>query len=239
MKKFLLALVLIALLGAGAGYGWLLWYGGQSLDPAFFDDEIAAFDAQDRDAPFPKGGIVFTGSSSIRLWSTLERDMAPLRVLNRGFGGAQTTHVLRHAERLVTAYEPEAVVIYVGDNDLGGSTGKTFATVVNEFRELVAVLRASQPALHIYYLSIKPSQMRREQWPEMDRANGAIRRLAAADPLLELIDIGPSLRAEDGELRDDVFLWDGLHLNAAGYEAWTSVVRPVLMRDLLPVESKR
>ena len=234
MKKILLAVVALLLVAAAAFYGWLSWYGQGSLEPAFFDDEIAAFGEADRESPFEKGGIVFTGSSSIRLWTTLERDMAPLRVLNRGFGGAHTAHVLRNAERLVSAYEPEAVVIYVGDNDLGADTGKTSATVVNEFRELVAVLRANQPELRIYFISIKPSKLRAAQWPVMDRTNQAIRRLAAADPRLTLIDIGPSLRDEAGELRDDVFWMDGLHLTETGYAQWTDVVRPVLMGDLGP-----
>jgi hypothetical protein len=51
-----------------------------------FEYEIAAYEAQPASAP---GGIVFTGSSSIRLWTTLAGDFPAHRVLNRGFGGSE------------------------------------------------------------------------------------------------------------------------------------------------------
>jgi hypothetical protein len=47
----------------------------------FWEFQIRAFEKADRLHPPQPGAILFTGSSSIRLWSTLERDMAPLRVL--------------------------------------------------------------------------------------------------------------------------------------------------------------
>jgi hypothetical protein len=50
---------------------------------------IAKFEAQDRVQPPQKGAIVFTGSSSVTFWKTLEQDMAPLPVINRGFGGSK------------------------------------------------------------------------------------------------------------------------------------------------------
>src|SRR5687768_181547 len=53
-----------------------------------FEREIIHFEEIDRAAMPASGGILFVGSSSIRLWKTLAQDMAPLPVLNRGFGGA-------------------------------------------------------------------------------------------------------------------------------------------------------
>jgi hypothetical protein len=49
--------------------------------------EIRRFEESDRTTPPPAGGIVFVGSSSIRMWRSLESDFPGLPVLNRGFGG--------------------------------------------------------------------------------------------------------------------------------------------------------
>src|SRR4051812_12764767 len=56
---------------------------------ARWEKEIAAFEAADRMNPPPKGGILFTGSSTIRLWKTLAQDYPQHKVINRGFGGSE------------------------------------------------------------------------------------------------------------------------------------------------------
>ena len=61
-----------------------------------FEAEIAKFEAAEAENPTAKGGILFTGSSSIRMWKTLSEDMAPLPVSNRGFGGSTLRQV--HAD---------------------------------------------------------------------------------------------------------------------------------------------
>jgi hypothetical protein len=65
----------------------------------------------------------------------------------------------------------------------------------------------------------------------MKRANGLIEAWTRGDDRLRYVDVASVLLAEDGTPRDDVFLLDGLHLNATGYAAWTSVLRPILERD--------
>jgi hypothetical protein len=37
---------------------------------------------------------------------------------------------------------------------------------------------------------------------------------------------------EGGLPRDDVYRWDGLHLNEVGYREWRRVLRPILCHDL-------
>ncbi len=49
--------------------------------------ELAVFEEQDRKAP-ALGGVVFVGSSTIRLWD-LPRYFPKLPAINRGFGGSQ------------------------------------------------------------------------------------------------------------------------------------------------------
>jgi hypothetical protein len=61
--------------------------------------------------PAADRAIVFTGSSSIRFWETLAHDMAPLNVVNRGFGGSQMAHVTCYATKIVLPFSPSAVMV--------------------------------------------------------------------------------------------------------------------------------
>lgn len=227
MKRVAIGLLAVVLLALGAVGLYLAYMSRSGADVAFFEPEIQAFLEADAEHPPAPGQIVFFGSSSIRFWSTLEQDMAPLPVLNRGFGGAHLSHLIYNAPRVVIPYAPRAVVVYAGDNDIGA--GKSAETVVADFEALVVLLRASLPEVDVWFLSIKPSRLRASLWPEMAKANARIRALAEADPRLHYLDVGTVLLGSDGEPSADFFRFDGLHLNAAGYAAWTKVVKPVLL----------
>src|SRR5262245_58821598 len=88
-------------------------------DSTVWAGDVGRFDELDR-AGVPANAIVFTGSSSIRYWATLARDMSPLPVLNRGFGGSQLHDVTYYAERAVLRYQPKTIVLYAGENDMAG-----------------------------------------------------------------------------------------------------------------------
>ena len=222
-------LVIFGLLGSRL---WLAWYMRASADPEFFADEIAHFAVTDRDHPAPERPIVFVGSSSIRFWNTLQKDMAPLPVLNRGFGGAQLSHVIHFVDRTVIRYRPRAVVLYAGDNDLDERTGKTAEDVVRDFRTFVSTVQAAVPDVRIYYLSIKPSRLRWSDWPRQQKANAEISALCAGDPRLGYIDIATSMLAAGEPPPRSFFRFDGLHLSAKGYALWAGIIKSRLQKDL-------
>lgn len=235
LRRVGIGLAVAAGLALAAGIGgrvWLEWYGRASQDPDFFADEIAAFEAADRERPPPERPIVFVGSSSIRLWDTLAADMAPLPVLNRGFGGSQLSHAIHFADRAVIRYRPRAVVLYAGDNDLDERTGKTAADVVRDFETFTSRVHAAVPHARIYYLAIKPSRLRWARWPEMAKANAEIAARCAADPRLGFLDVATPMLATGEPPSRDLFLIDGLHLSAEGYALWTRVVKRRLEADL-------
>ncbi|MBJ21244.1 MAG: hypothetical protein GY910_02620 [bacterium] len=232
MKTFLkiLSLLLVALSIVAGG---LFFFYGDEMDGAeFWESTIEAYEAEDA-ARFPdKGLILFTGSSSIRLWSTLEADMAPLRVLNRGFGGAHMDHVVHFADRIIAPYAARAIVVYAGDNDIGA--GKSPETVEADFRALVAKVREDQPTVPIYYLTIKASRLRWKLWSSMLEANRLIGAIAAEHPGIHIIDVSTPMidRGRGGKPPRELFLFDGLHLSAEGYALWASIVREHLLADL-------
>jgi glycerophosphoryl diester phosphodiesterase len=54
-----------------------------------WETDIQKFEQLDKSVTYSEDAILFAGSSSIRLWSTLEKDMAPYPVIQRGYGGAK------------------------------------------------------------------------------------------------------------------------------------------------------
>lgn len=232
IRKLLISVVAISVLSVAGLYGYLRYYRSASANVTFFEGAIRAFEDADRDAPPEPGAIVFVGSSSIRMWDSLEDDMAPLRVLERGFGGAHLAHLIHNARRVILPYRPHAVVVYAGDNDLAEGTGKTVDDTVTDFETLVGLLRAERPDQPIYFVTIKPSRQRWDRWPQMQEANRRIAALAEADPNLTVLDIAtPMLAGGDGPPPDSLFRMDGLHLSASGYAVWTEVIRPQLLAD--------
>jgi lysophospholipase L1-like esterase len=226
-----LAAVGLLLIGGRLAVPWFVArYMNESADPEFFAADIAKFAAADREQPPPAHPIVFVGSSSIRLWNTLQQDMAPLPVLNRGFGGARLSSVVYFVDRVVIQYQPRAVVLYAGDNDL--DAGESPDSVVRDFRRFVARVQAALPDVRIYYLSMKPNLRFWSNWPKYELANAQISALCAGDPRLGYIDGATPLFASGSMPPPELFRADQMHLSKKGYALWTAIVKSRLQRDL-------
>lgn len=222
-----IVLVVLALLAAGVGLGSAYLAGMRSAE--FWESAIIEFEEADRERPPRPGAIVFTGSSSIRAWSSLEKDMHPLRVLNRGFGGSHIAHVNHFAQRIVLAYRPSAVVLYAGDNDLSAGTGKTPESVLADFQRFVSIVHGELPDTPIYFIAIKPSRLRWDRWPAMRQGNALIAASASETANVEYVDIATPMLGDAGEPDPDLFIVDGLHLSDKGYALWTAVLKPLLL----------
>ena len=192
-----------------------------------FANEIDAFDAADRAAPPAPGGIVFVGSSTIRLWSSLADDFAGLPVINRGFGGSTFPDALHYLQRTVVRYHPRTVVVYEGDNDLAG--GRTPQQIADDYRAFVRGVRDSLPSARIVFLAIKPSPSRWTLESRRQEANRLVRAIVAADRTQTFVDVGtPMLDASSGHPRPALYRADSLHMTPAGYALWRATVAPVL-----------
>lgn len=192
--------------------------------------EIRRFEKADKKAFPPKNAILFTGSSTIRMWNTLEEDMAPLDVINRGFGGARILDVNYYFERIVTPYDPKGIVFYCGENDIAGlllTKCHTAEQVLDLFGEFCDKCKKEFPHVKIFFISIKPPQKRLEYWNEMQKANGLISDYCESNEGLYFIDIVPIL-SEGGKIKEGISRKDGIHLNEEGYKLITSVIKPVL-----------
>lgn len=193
--------------------------------PARWEDDIRAFEEQDqKSAPAP-GGVLFVGSSSIRLWK-LDEAFPKLGAINRGFGGSEVADSLEYAERIILPYRPRVMVFYAGDNDI--ANGKSAAEVSDAFRALFEKIHTALPETRVLFLAIKPSRSRWELIEVQREANRLIAAYADEQEGLEFVDVGTPLLGEDGLPREELFESDELHLNAAGYEVWNGIVGPLL-----------
>ena len=215
---------------------WLNMFSGiiRSIrnDPNAWEASIRSFEAQDRRQSPPADVIVFTGSSSFTLWSTMEQDLAPLPVLNRGFGGARMPDVLRYAGRIVLPYRPRAMVLFAGTNDIAPPKPATAQQVYEGYLEFIQLVRSKFPELPIYFVAITPSILRWELWPIVQEANRLILQHAQSDPRLRFIDLTDHLLGLDGKPDRSLYRFDKLHPNQKGYAKWTAVIKPVLTADL-------
>ena len=186
--------------------------------------EMAAFEEQDKKDP-AIGGIVFVGSSSIRLWD-LEKAFPEMPVLNRGFGGSEISDSVNHVDLLVIRHKPRTVVFYAGDNDI--ANGRSPQQVADDYKAFVTKVHAALPQARIAFIGIKPSIQRWALVEKMRAANALVREFAAKDDRLGFIDVDGPMLGWDEKPRKELFIADGLHMAPAGYAIWTVLTRPFL-----------
>lgn len=223
MKRFILISTLLACLSNVA----LAQYWPR---PERFEGSIAEFEAQDAEKMPPENAILCIGSSSMRAWHRrIEKDLAPLTVIPRGFGGSVIRDVIHFSDRVVFPYKPRAILLYEGDNDIAANIAPE--RVADKFSDFFELVHSRLPETRIYVISIKPSVARQHLWASMQEANSLIEGLCEQDELLTFIDASSALLTEDGTPRTDVLVGDNLHMNDTGYDVWTSIIRPVLMEN--------
>ena len=170
-----------------------------------------------------KNVILFTGSSSIRVWNDLKTDFPKYNVLNRGFGGSQMTDMVIHAEELILRYHPKQIFIYEGDNDI--NAGKSPDEILKEADKLLSLIRKKLPRkVEVVFISPKPSLIR---WQLKDKYldyNRKLEEWTKQRKNVTFIDVWTPMLDAEGNVMKDLFIEDGLHMNRTGYEIWAKVI---------------
>lgn len=198
----------------------------QQVSNAVWEEDMRRFAAEDAVSPPPRQGVLFVGSSSIRLWATLAADFPGVPVINRGFGGSEIRDSTWYADRIIVPYAPRQVLIYAGDNDL--FSGRTPAQLRDDFRAFVQRVRKDLPQVRIAYISNKPSPSRAHLLAAQREANALI-QAEAVRLQVDFIDIFTPMLDAQGNPREELFIEDRLHMNAKGYAIWRQVIAPYLV----------
>lgn len=193
-------------------------------DPLRFSAEIEQMKSQDISSSGDL--IIFTGSSSVRMWKDVADRFPGYHIINRGFGGSQMSDLLYFLDDLVIDAKPCQVFIYEGDNDL--SAGKTTSQILNDTKEVLERIWEASPDTDIVLISPKPSVAR---WNISDKylhLNQALQELSEQYPNLHFADVWTPALDKDGTVMKDIFLEDNLHMNPKGYAIWEKTIRPFL-----------
>ncbi len=190
--------------------------------------EMKRMAKEDAEKTPPAKPIVFTGSSSIRMWKSLAEDFPDHPVMNRGFGGSEIFDSFNYAHLTVLQYKPKQVILYAGGNDIAG--GKTPQRVFADYKAFVARVHAALPECQICYISNAPNPKRWAQIDQMRELSRLVEEHTKTDPRLKYINTHDAMLGPDGQPKPDIFLPDNLHMNPKGYAIWKEIVAPYLMK---------
>jgi len=169
-----------------------------------------------------KETIVFTGSSSVRIWNDLESRFPEYQIVNSGFGGSQASDLLHYIEPLILRFNPKKVFIYEGDNDL--SAEKKPKDIIVTTKEIIANIRKKNTDAEVVLIAAKPSIARWELKKHYKKLNRKFKKMSKKDSLTYFANVWQPM-LEKKNVKQDIFIGDGLHMNAKGYELWYDVIK--------------
>jgi len=193
-----------------------------------FEKEIVTLEQLDKTEKYADNSILFVGSSSIRVWSTLKEDIAPYPFIQRGFGGSRTPDVVFYLKRLTYPHNFSAVVFFVGNDQTGAPNDLKPEETLHNFREMVKIIRAKYKKQPVFIIEITPSSSRWKSWSQIQQTNALLKNYCNKGKNLYFIETAQNYLNEKGEPRDELFREDHLHQNREGYRIWGRLIKSKL-----------
>ena len=150
------------------------------------------------------------------------------RIVNLGFGGDQTQHVLWRLDHSdFSKMAPKVAFVMIGTNNLGA--GHSVPQIVDGILALVERLRQKLPNARIVMHGIlcrepNPNDAGRQQAAAVNQALVTL----AAPHGFEMLDLAGSFLNPDGTTKAERMSADFLHLSARGYQAWAEAIEDTL-----------
>ncbi len=179
--------------------------------------------------PVKSTDIVFLGNSITDGGEFNELFGMP-NILNRGISSDVITGVEKRLTQ-VTKGKPAKIFLLIGINDV--SHHISVERLAERYERLVKKIREQSPETQLYVQSIMPvnNTFRRYKnliGKEKDivALNSRIRTIALENGAT-YVDLWPFLEDGTGKLKKE-YTNDGLHLNGAGYRAWSRGIEPLV-----------
>lgn len=186
---------------------------------------ITELEQRDQVEAHPDDSVLFVGSSSIRLWNDIDRDMAPYHPIQRGYGGAKWSDVAIFVDRLVSPHLCRAVVFFVANDISGRETDKSPEEVAQLFKYVLQRVRQHHPTAPVFYIAVTPTPSRFKVWPQIQAGNAAVREVCRKSDQTFFIGTESAYLDGQGFPRSELFLDDQLHLNRDGYTLWAAIIK--------------
>ena len=193
-----------------------------------WENDIKKFEQLDKSHKYPTDAILFAGSSSIRLWTSLEQDMLPYEVIQRGYGGAKLSDFAVYAGRIFDPHPCKAIVIFIANDITGTVQDKTPKDVASLFNNVLNTIRKEHPVTPVFWIETTPTASRWKVWPEIQKANSLIKEICDKKKNTYFIKTDFAFLNEKGLPKDELFRDDKLHLTEKGYAVWTEIIKKEL-----------
>ncbi|MEP2281185.1 GDSL-type esterase/lipase family protein [Maribacter sp.] len=213
--------------------------GADSLEepPAIWCNEIKRLKRRIAKLPTQENLIAFYGSSSVRLWVNMKRDLKPFNVVNLGFGGSTFAWCIHYFDEIFKEANPSKIVLYAGENDL--NDGKTPQEVLSGCMELVGLIQNKYPGVELALISLKPSVEREALIPLIMETNLMLSKYFITELNAQYINVFAQMITTDNRPIPELYLSDGLHLNKQGYALWSTAIKKALQAaDSLELEQQ-
>jgi len=171
--------------------------------------------------------VFFIGDSLTENWRTMAKDLAPIKVANRGVGGDTSRGCLFRLPLEVLAHQPAAVVLAAGSNDLTAH-GNPEHTLFN-LKAMIDLCRKYDPRMPIFLCTLPiSSQPTAPLKPgALDAVNAGIYKMCKSERCI-LVDRAAFVLDAEGKQDLSLFAKDRLHFGPKGYEKWTAEIKRVL-----------
>ena len=195
-------------------------------NPNRFKEQVSQLKTAEHHVQHNKQRVVFTGSSSVKMWKDVQDRFPEYDVINNGFGGSHFSDLIYFYDDLVKPFKPEILFIYEGDNDINGE--KRPGRIVRDAKKLHRIIRGDFPDTKIIFISPKPSIKRWNLKRKYEKLNRKLERFSKRKNNTEFADVWNAMLDKNGKVFQDIFLKDNLHMNKKGYDIWEEVLNDYL-----------
>ena len=177
-------------------------------------------------SPLSNGEIVFLGNSITAAGNDWSVRLNYPNIRNRGIGGDVTDGVL-HRLNEITYYEPKAVFLLIGINDLYNTSlfEPSVDYISKNIIRITQEIKKKSPKTKVFVQTILPVEKQIYRAP-INEINNFLKSEESKNSYT-IIDLHTAFVDDKGLIIEDFFS-DGIHLTEQGYNNWVKIIRPIV-----------